>query len=317
MLLLLFTTILARTAYRDQYENITTLFSQGMWASRSQAAKYTREGVMVEGQLVTYSGANDIVYNVLEYPELRQVGTEWSFNPLYILMQCVTYLRSWYYWSWGEVGYHVHVSRIDVAGATEVAEHREAWMAQNWKLDKQHRRQLVLFGTSRGADTTLISVAISHPYERRHLRLVVLEAPFDSVEHALKYRWGSDMGQLVFDAMRQWTNYSDTAMTPVMAAWHFPLDVPVLFITSAADTVVHRNQTRYLIDILKTRKHPAVHHLELEHSSHWAMSLGNGEDQIKYTRFMAQMYSRYVLGSPECPVRCEPCENIDARVIVE
>jgi len=287
---------------------LTTMFSQGMWASRGQAAKYSKAGIEVDGQRVTYSQANDIVYNLVDYPELSQVGYGWTLNPLHLLMQAVTYCyKSWYYyWSQGEQGHHIYMTAVDIAGPTEVAEHAEAWRAYNHHLDTVSKiadhghgikRQLVLFGTSRGAATVFTSVSLSTAYERRHLKLVVLEAPFHSVEQALHYRYGEALlGPLAFSLVKQYTNFSENFLSPARAAWKFPLDVPVVFVTSEVDQVVPPNHTKFLIDLLKVRQHPAVHHLRLENSEHSAMSLGDGEDQQRYVKFMAEMYERYCGG---------------------
>lgn len=302
-LLLLATLVAVTLTSAPRYANVTTLFSQGLLSPRSQGAKYSKAGMVVDGDRhVTYPGANDIVHNLVDYPELRHVGYEWCFNPLYILMQVLTYLRTLYFWSIGETAHHVYVSLIDIAGPMEVAEHAEAWRTYNWELDVAashggpHRNRLVLFGTSRGAATTFTSVAISTAWERRHLRLVVLEAPFDTVEHALQHQLGNDVASLVYNnVVKQYTNFSETYLSPARAAWRFPLDVPVAFVTSDQDAVVHPNQTKYMIDILRTRQHPNVHHLQLRESAHHAMSLGDGEDQRRYVQFMAEMHERYVL----------------------
>lgn len=279
----------------DKYKTIHTLFSQGMWASRGQAAKYCRSGIEVQGKRVTYDGANDIIHNPVDYPELPQVSYEWAWNPVHILMQATAYLKTWIYGSHNDTAYHLLFDRIDVAGPQEVTHHRESWLAYNSEMDKLVHGNLVLFGTSRGAATTFVSVAISEPHDRRHLRLVVLEAPFDSVENALKHRWGEDAQPHLLHWLKQWTNYTENFESPARVAWRFPLDVPVAFVTSAVDHVVHRNRTQYLIDILKTRGHPHLHHLLLNHSGHSDMSLGQGPDQQAYVQFMSGLYDRYVL----------------------
>jgi len=299
------------------------MFSQGMWASRGQAAKYCRGGIEVNGARVTYSNANDIIHNPVVYPELPQVSYEWAWNPLHIVMQFMAYVKTWYYGSQNDTAYHIDLARVDVAGPNEVAHHRESWLAINRVLDQEtqrgHPKKLVLFGTSRGAATTFTSVAISTEQDRRHLSLVVLEAPFDSLEKVLEYQYGVDVGGFFLTLVKQHTNFSETFESPARVAWRFPLTVPVIFVTSLADIVVHRNQTQRLIDILKTRKHPALHHLQLNHSDHSAMSLGQGPDQLTYVQYMADMYDRYVLPSsttttPETkPQSCEStAADIDA-----
>jgi hypothetical protein len=297
----------------NRWENVTILYSQGLWASRGQAAKYVRSGIMVNGGQVTYGQANDILRGTMvDYPELAQVSYEWTVNPLYMAMQFATYLKTWWYWSWNDTPYHVHIGQTDFAGPAEVAAHREAWLAHNKVLDgKQYvnrvkksdgtlseaRKTLVMFGSSRGASTVFTSVAQSDRWDRRHLALVVLEAPFDSVENTLRKQYGEDVGMgVIFPYLVQGlTNYSTVYPSPIRSAWQFPLDVPVVFVTSAADTVVHPNQTKNLMDRLRTRGHPAVHHLELEQGEHSTMALGDGADQKHYARFMTEMYERYVL----------------------
>ena len=298
MLLCLFIALALASQGEEKYANITTLFSQGMWASRGQAAKYTRRGVEVNGRVVRYSGANDLLHNPVAYAELAQISYAWTANPLYLAMQFLSWCKTVDYWSHNDTAYHVFLSAVDIAGPNEVAHHRESWLAHDAATPSPHHR-LVLFGTSRGAATTFVSVAISAPHERRRLALVVLEAPFDSVENALKYRYGEDWGKLAFDVVRRLTNYSATFLSPARAAWRFPLDVPVAFITSRADSVVHHNQTAYLMDILRVRGHPNMHHLQLESSAHTHMPLGDGEDQHRYVRFMEEMYERYCLCSPK------------------
>jgi alpha-beta hydrolase superfamily lysophospholipase len=154
-------------------------------------------------------------------------------------------------------------------------------------------KQLVLFGCSRGASTTFISVATVEESLLASIRLVILEAPFDSVESVLAASSYTPDLQLLL--LQTFTKYSCDQISPLMAADTFPLHVPVAFITSEIDTRVPRACTQRLIDRLRERGHRQVHHLALKNSGHNTMSTGDPDDVAAYVNFVNELYKLYIV----------------------
>jgi alpha-beta hydrolase superfamily lysophospholipase len=154
-------------------------------------------------------------------------------------------------------------------------------------------RQLVLFGCSRGAATTFVSLATVEEPLLASIRLVILEAPFDTVESVLVE--SSYTPNLQLFLLQAFTKYSGEQLSPLAACESFPLNVPVAFITSEKDTRVPRACTQRLIDRLRERGHLHLHHLELKNTGHSSMPHTDPDDTRAYLNFVNELYKLYIV----------------------
>ncbi len=154
-------------------------------------------------------------------------------------------------------------------------------------------KKIVLFGCSRGASTTFIAVTQMTPEEQKRIALVILEAPFDSVNNVVHE--SSWVPALQMGLLNTFTSYNPNDMSPLMAADLWPMTVPMAFITSNADTRVPKSLTQNLINRLRERGHDKVHHCELLTSHHAMFPVHNPVDQKHYFDFVVEMYLIYLV----------------------
>ncbi len=274
----------------SKHHDTVTVFAQGNGASRAQAAKYTTEGVMIHKRSVQYAHANPVVHNVWESAEMRDIGYGWSWWPLHWLFLAVSWLHFWWHGVEGAEPHYVRVTRLSVAGDDDVAQYQEALRDA---MRHEPQKRIVAFGTSKGAATVLVAVATLEADEQARIALVVAEAPFDTLPNVMRLRFGA-AAPLLYWLLRTLALVRHDQLSPLQAVARLPLTLPLVFVSSEADTVVRPLLTRNLVDALLKRGHRDVHHLVLRDSPHGAMSLGRGTDQHFYVEFMAQMYTRYV-----------------------
>ena len=94
--------------------------------------------------------------------------------------------------------------------------------------------------------------------------------------------------------LRWYTKYKDQ-QSPLDAVQsnHFPLHIPLAFITSQIDNRVPIENTQRLINILKD-KHLHLHHLMLENSHHSLMHCHDNKDVNQYLTFVNDLYETYL-----------------------
>jgi hypothetical protein len=232
-----------------------------------------------------------LLHNIYDYPELDDVGYGWSWNPLHGLMLGVSFVQQQYFGVENAPLHHIYVSNLNLGGQNDVLQHQRALSECIAKEILPNGKKLVLFGCSRGASTTFTSVATCAENLKSIIKLVILEAPFDTVDNVIEQ---STWFPALAKAALKLTAYSDEQMSPLTAAQLFPLEIPVAFITSVVDTRVPIQCTQNLIDVLRKRGHPNLHHLELQNSPHSSMSLADPTDQKNYLEFVNYLYSKYL-----------------------
>lgn len=297
LLVVIATTATATMLTNDEKEQLVTVFFQGNHASRSQATKYTGdEGVDIRisetlKDHVYIPGAPQILYNLFSYDDLACIGYGTSWNPLQLATKAGHYMSQWYYGVQGTTHYpHNYITHDNVGGEQDVTQCVNAIKA----CIKAHPdKKLVLFGCSRGAATVITSLVFLSEEEQHQIKLVIAEAPFDTVPSVLAtYRF---TGSLILTALENLSLYEKHQLSPLDAvnAASFPLDVPLVFVTSDVDTTVPRANTMKLIDTLRTRNHKAMHHIELKNSHHSAMSMYDEKDSETYHSTIHALYKQY------------------------
>ena len=318
-------------AKRENEDEIVTVFFQGNSSSRSQAAKYTGEdGVMYywkkyevrDDERFVFNSESSrsplLLYNVYVCDELKDVyvkvwpmrmGTDSKFNticlPLLLFLNplCIkNKLSDWWFSTNTTVldtkGNPVqHLSRpsftmMNVSGDSDVKQHQRAVRRC---IKDQPDKKIVLFGCSRGAATTAISFAKMSTEMQEKVKLVVLEGVFDSVTNVLAKRLSTGGGKVAEYFLCLIGQYDAYQMSPVEAANMFPENIPVAFIYSEKDTVVHPEGTRAVIDAVKARiGDEKVHVLRFEEGHHSSLSMDIVENQVKYKEFLESLYDLYL-----------------------
>lgn len=277
-------------------EHINTFFAQGMLSARSQASKYTPEVVKVtslDGTTVTshFPTACKILYNIIDYPEIPEISYDDTNNIGYKMMKIMVKMR---YLLWKndvfvDKFHHVQLSAVNVAGEKDVAHH--LLYLRKTIAEKKDDTKLVVFGCSRGASVTLISVSLLTEEEQGRIALVIVEAPFDTVESVIRRRlW---IPWILLKTLETAGSYSPDQLSPKEAVHTFPLTVPIAFITTKVDNIVPLACTQLLISSLVQRGHPNLHHLELETAPHAFMPINNEKDSSMYTEFVDGLYEKY------------------------
>lgn len=95
--------------------------------------------------------------------------------------------------------------------------------------------RIILFGVSRGAATIIMFLA-TYPDELDHIAAVIIESPFDSMEHCIqdKPKTLRSLGEKLIC----YSEYQADYETPLKAATKIKTDIPILFIATKNDLVV-------------------------------------------------------------------------------
>lgn len=283
-------------------DNVVTVFFQGNQASRVQATKYCgKEGLDIyvsHGNIehVYNPDSPRLLYNLFRYPELNDVAYGWSWNPWHWFFMVLHWLRQWQFNIYGtSCTPHNKYSFMNVGGPEDVA---QCVLAIKLCIAKHADKQIVLFGTSRGAATVLLALPRLSTEELSHIKLVIAEAPFASVSSVLyeTMPFAQTTVPLFISLLEYFTQYRRDQHSPLeaVASKQFPLDMPLVFVTSDIDTTVPVANTKQLITVLQQRNHQALHHIPLKHSHHSWMSLHNEEDKTFYDVELHRLYRKYL-----------------------
>ena len=280
-------------------QNVVTVYFQGNRAPRTQAAKYAgKQGLDVyvsNGQVehVFNPDAPQLLHNLFLYPELNDVEYGFSYNPLHWCSKVAHQVCHWYFNLYGTACVpHTSWSLMNIAGPEDVVQCLNAIKA----CIKHHPdKRIVLFGTSRGAATILLTLPRLDEQERSHIAFVVAEAPFASVS-SLAYEYSERLAPHFLTFLEKTSRFQREQPSPLEAVTSeaFPLHIPLLFVTSEADTTVPVSNTMQLIEVLKERKHESLSHLKLQYSHHSLMSLQDKRDQDAYFDEMQRLYRKYI-----------------------
>ena len=286
------------------YEKIVTIFFQGHGAARSQGAKYFgKEGIATyynehnsDYQKPHYKYFNlnyapQILYNAYPYKELTDIKYGCSFNPLKISTMIINVLKNFFIGLPLSPLYHMVIEKDNLAGKEDI---EQLTKAIKCCINQHPNLDIVVFGCSRGASTVFSTIALLDTDLIKHIKLVILEAPFDNAKSAIKARFGSYLAPLISKLMLIFTSYNESQKSPISLAPQFPLDIPVGFIMGQKDEIVPMQLTENLINTLKKRGHQKIHENILKNSHHTDMALGDTQDQMDYKKFVDDLYEKYI-----------------------
>lgn len=282
-------------------DDIITIYFQGMQTSRSQAAKYAgslglHTKINHKTEHIYIPNAPLILHNIYLYDELEDTSYGYTLNPLQLIYKCLSFLKIRYFNIWQtnlqrpSVPHH-YFSNLNAGGDQD---RNQFLNAIKLCIEEYPDKKIVLFGTSRGAATVLASLPFLTEVERIHIKLVLVEAPFDTLPNILKYQFGR-LSSLPLYLLEKFGKYRPGQFSPLdsVSDDKFPLDLPIGFITSEVDNVVPKVHTTKLINKLKERNHTKLHLLELQNSGHSSMSVGDSTDQKLYIEFVNKLYDNY------------------------
>jgi len=283
-------------------DNISTIFFQGNQAARLQATKYCgKEGLNVyvsngQTERVFNPDSPKLLYNLFHYQELNDIEYGWSWNPFHWLFMLLHWIRQWQFNIYGTACVpHNKWSLVNISGGEDIT---QCLLAIKACIKANPTRPLVLFGTSRGAATVISSLTRLSKEELTHVAMVIAEAPFATVPSVLYeiMPWASRTVPALLWLLQYFTQYREGQPSPLEAVAHddFPLDTPLVFVTSATDRTVPLANTMQLVTVLEGRCHRALHHIALKHSHHTSMSLGNAEDRQVYETELHTLYRKYL-----------------------
>lgn len=295
--------------YGFNTSDIVTVFCQGNGASRHQAAKYAgpdgmdvrlykESGRRFNKDTVSIANAPRILWNMYVWDELDDISYNRTWNPTHwagMIAHAVMHK-----WGYNLRGMHTLPynlpTRLNVAGEQDVEQYLKAVRDC---ITEHPTKRIVLFGTSRGASTVLVALRHLSPENRKHIALVLVEGPFDTMHHVTNWRYGH-AAPLLRWLLKTFALYSETQKSPldVVRDPHFPVNIPLGFIRSAVDTIVPPECTRTLFGALQQRGHPHLYELVLERSHHSRMPIDDEKDQEQYLRYVYDLYKRYIPLNP-------------------
>jgi alpha-beta hydrolase superfamily lysophospholipase len=283
--------------YKYDKNEIVTVFFQGNMSARAQAANYAgSEGldIKISDEITEHVYRPDaplLLHNIFPYYDLNDVGYGFSINPLHWCLQIKSLVVNTYCNIHGSSISHSYITENNIGGKEDVNQNIRAI---HECIKANPSKKIVLSGVSRGAATTLVTLANLGKDLLKHISLVIVEAPFDSVPSVVES--SSWFPSLTMEFAKTVMNYDENQQSPLDAVLgdSFPLDIPLAFITSKIDNRVPIKNTLKLIDILKEKGHTKLHHLMLENSHHALMHSHNDEDKNNYIKFVNELYDIYI-----------------------
>ncbi len=294
-------------------ENVLTLFFQGMMDSQKQCAKFRGEKGMIAttGEHVVCPNSKELIYNPYIGKELDEVLLKNDIRyAWYHPLSCIGTLQEWGFQKQRE-SYNYLIEGTEpeqLSVSTHSIDFFKLNFGQERDIEECSRKieacnqeypnaKKILWGTSRGAAAWFDSHA-HHNYD--NVAMLVCEGCFDTVGHTIANRTPRLLKKLGVHIVFHYllaavTEYKIDGISPITSVDKFPENVPVVFITSKADTKVARECTHALIRALKIRNKNPIHYLCLKEAPHNTYSLGNGEDQEQYLHFMHRLYKKYNL----------------------
>jgi hypothetical protein len=284
------------------HDAVATIFAPGVGAAFHQSAKYAgKYGVLsATAKIKTHiPSAPVLIYNVHPSDGLGDVlyvvpGTLGFYASLpiripFMIMDYVYGMRDSP--SWLHLWY-----KIDLSGERTVND----YISQVEECANQNpSKRLVLFGTSNGASTVVVALSKLSQDLLDRIALVVLEAPYDTVHHVARKRFG--LGAKFIDFLLSWfTRYDPHQKTPLDAIANISDKIPIAFVTVKDDTHVHYECTMTLVAALKKKRNymghdQMIHRLHLVRGAgHSDTSINNEDDAVAYKNFMDALYTEYL-----------------------
>jgi hypothetical protein len=152
---------------------------------------------------------------------------------------------------------------------------------------------LIMYGLSKGAATifnTLSYLNTKNSKLIKNIKLVILDGCYnniiDNINKAYKVSFFHKF------AVNTLTSYSKSGYSPDKSLEGFPVNIPVIFVTSKIDTQVPMSETITLAKNLSERNLNIVYLLILDNSTHSNCSIEDETDKLKYLLLAHHVYKK-------------------------
>ena len=263
---------------------LTYVFSHGLGAY-GECAMYYVKGHRLNNIPVLDERTGQVTYQSL---------TSDKNNPFYILYHPISFFN----YPSSNANFHDDGN----ISAKNTLSSKKASLAQGIEIEtlKNHIKNIdgnvVLFGHSMGASTIINYMA---QYNPKNVKAVVLEAPFDTIEHVIRNKIGwlrkLGLGSLYLSLAHP--EYDKYGIRPGNVAHRIHPTVPVIFIHSKKDSLIPVTSSRRMYNAMKKNGHAKVHIFELEEATHTNAS--NCTDSANYQRVVHAFYKNYGLPCDE------------------
>ncbi len=143
--------------------------------------------------------------------------------------------------------------------------------------------KVVFYGFSRGSAAMFNYLATTYKKKPdQQVAACILEACFDEVPLPTLLKW-------------LFPGYNSKGLQPINLVKLFPKDIPILFISSAKDSIVGSDRTWKLYCALRKSGHKDVYYFELSNSSHPGYTFQDETDRANYQKILHAFYKKYHL----------------------
>jgi Prolyl oligopeptidase family len=286
--------------WENTHSNVQTICLQGMASSQAQFSKYTKQLETTTGQVVSCPKKNriDIILHPFIGQELSEVVPHSAQNRWFQKLMAGMYRyvqRNMYEYTFTPKspdidisGYYIDINKINVAQSNDIQEHAAKYAL--WKTQYGNNPYIAL-GISRGAAATFTSIALNQ-YDQLPA-LVILEGCFSCVPDVLNFRYGKAW-KVASWLLHKFTQYDPNGPSPLSSIDHFPANVPVVFISSQADTSVPYACTKKLAYALAQKGGNDVYLITLATAGHTTYSI-TPKDRELYRNCLHAIYREYNL----------------------
>ncbi len=301
--------------FHPTHQDVRTIYYQGVHASQAQVSKYTgtRGFIATTGEYVICKKGFDVIENPYIGTELEEIHLKKVYqskrakikaffrHPVRTLEQCMNTIfeNKLFGISIDRTGksqketlkaYSVDISAMSLAQGADIIQHQARY---DLCLKEYPDSDIILYGVSRGAATTFNACATNH-YNNNKIRLIILEGCFDSIPgiiHSFPLSFKSKSLEKFFvKRVSALTQFQAKGLSPISMVEQFPVDIPVVFITSLCDHIVPMVSVERMVDALKRRGKNPLYLLVLKHSSHPKYMIDNKEDTENYRDFLHILY---------------------------
>lgn len=131
-------------------------------------------------------------------------------------------------------------------------------------------KHVILVGTSRGAATIVNYLATHKP---TNIIGVVLESPFDHIDTVAEYVLSNFRIKNIKNTQSTiqsfwFRNVDSNGIQPIKVAHDIPKEIPILFICTKGDSIIHHTSTANLYNALHKAGHKKAHLLTCDHGAH-------------------------------------------------
>lgn len=314
-----------------------TIYSyySGMWLSQGLAAFYIGQPlVTTTNEIVHFQptwlqllwqlfGGKNYTKGILTipasrlwvYPEIPEIDREAGAGLEYLLQRLIRSVIGFYLtyandasryiplYPMNETGsvvnYTVSLSKCSLGQTTDIAAFHSRYM----HLTRLNPKNIVVYGVSRGAATSFAALA---DQKYNNIKLCILEGPPGSISSLFKCYFSHLLGPLLYNPFIAYLflgqqHKIDKDSQAIARADKFPLDIPLVIISSQNDEVVcQKSSLNIALRVAANRQRATgpiaeVYFLQLDAPLHNYYTRGNTYDSHRYENFIHAIYRKYNL----------------------